>query len=98
MTNPACARRRLGTATWIARSRKREIRQYRPPLNPVSAAPSPAANTAASHSPSRESFGWPTAYTPRYFGCRRPACTSRHTWSLSSPVDRITPCWRAALV
>ena len=57
----ACGRRRFGTATWIAGSGKREICQYRPPLNPASAAPSPAAYTAASHSPSRERRGWPTA-------------------------------------
>src|SRR5438552_1362254 len=41
-------------------------------LTEASAAPSPATNTAASHSPSRESRACPTAYTPRYLRMQRP--------------------------
>jgi hypothetical protein len=50
-----------------------------------STAPSPHANTAANHSPSRARHTCPTAYTSRYMRCNRPALTRRAT------PDRLNP-------
>ena len=59
------------------------------------------ANSAANQRPSRETLGWPTAYTPRCRGCRRPDASRlpiarRPMPSAASCTRATTPCWRSA--
>src|SRR3954471_22313755 len=91
----------VGTTTSIRFGTPRRRSQNAAAEAYPSAASGPPASTAAIHRPLTPRIGWPTAYTPAWTRCNRPAASRRSTallWSPSASSCRraTTPCCRSA--
>jgi hypothetical protein len=91
-TIPGRARRPayVGTVTWIDAALDGRSSQSAAALTWLSTALLPVASSAAIHHPSRDSRVCPTANTPRWSRCRRPARTRWLTAPSPSPAARST--------